>query len=157
MRCGFSEDRLCELAFGELEAGTSTGLAGFLALFHPWVTGEEALGLNELAVLWVKKGERAGDRMADRDSLGVFTATFNDDFDIELIDHVDGLERGDHSILEINRRKVFLEGNAVDDDFTGSFGDPGVSDGGLAATSGAFRFDSRHDSVGKRGKAQRTS
>ena len=139
MRCGFFEIVVrWRLTLGELEAGAGTWLTWLLALFHPWITGEETFRLDELAVLRVELGKGAGDRVADRDGLGMFATTFNDHFHIELVDHVHDLERGDNCVLEIEGREVFLKGESVDGHFTGTFGNPCAGDGGLAATRGAL-------------------
>lgn len=142
---------------GELEAGAGTGTTGLFAFLHPRIAGEEALGLDQLAVLGVEKGERAGDRMADRDGLRVLATAFDDGFHVELVDHVQGLERRDDGVLEVDRREVILEGNAVDGHFPGSFADPDVGDRSLAAAGGAFGFGGRHDDDGKTLKTQRIS
>lgn len=138
------------LTLGELEAGAGAWLPWLLALFHPWVTGKETFRLDKLAVLWVELGEGAGDRVTDRNSLGMLATTFNDNFHIKLVNHVHDLERGNHRVLEIESREIFLKGESVDGHFTGAFGNPCAGNGGLAATCGALCSDSWHNLIRKR-------
>ena len=108
------------LTFGELEACAGTGLAWLFPFLHPWVTGEEAERLDDFAVLGVHQSERAGDRMADRNRLGLLAAAFDDDVQIELVGKREGQEWCQNGVLKLDRRKVFLEGTIVDGDLAGA-------------------------------------
>ena len=87
------------LTLGKLESGAGTGTTGLLALLHPWVAGQETLGLDRLAVLRVEERERAGNRVTNRNGLGVLATALDDSFHIELLYHVQGLERSDDGVL----------------------------------------------------------
>ena len=140
----FESESETRSALGELEASTCTGLTGLLAFLHPRVASEEAFWLDQLAILRVEQGQRTGNRVADCYRLSVLASALNERLDVELVDHVHGLERGDDGVLEIDGREVILKGKTVDGHFPGSFGDPDVCDCSLAASGCAFGFGGWH-------------
>lgn len=134
-----------KLAFRELEAGAGTWLAWLLALFHPWITGEEAFRFHQAAVGWIHFGESAGNCVTNGDRLCVLSAAFDDDLNVELVNHVHHLKRSDDGVLKVDRWEVFFEGETVDGHFSGTFGNPGVGNGGFAASGGTMSDSSWHN------------
>ena len=131
-------------ALGELEALAGTGLAGLFAFLHARVAGQEAERLDDLAVFRVHLGERAGDRVADGDGLGVGAAALDDDLEVELVHQRRRLERREDGVLKFDGRKVFFERTVVDGDLAGAFGHPDAGDGGFAAAGGALSGGGGH-------------
>jgi len=132
------------LALGELEALASSWLTGLFAFLHARVTSEEAVWLDQLAMLRIDFREGAGDRVADGDGLAVDSAAFDDDVQIEFVDRRDVLERSEDRVLELNRRKVFFKRAVVDGDLASAFGQPDAGDCGFAAAGGALSVGIGH-------------
>lgn len=124
-------------ALGELEALTGTGLTGLFAFLHARVASEETEWLDDFAVFWINLSEAAGNRVADRDRLGVDAAAFDDHIHIELIDESGGLERCENCVLEFDGWKVIFEGARVDGDLAGAFGEPDAGNCGFASAGSA--------------------
>ena len=125
-------------ALGELEALAGTGLTGLFAFLHARVAGEETERLDDLAVFGVDLGEAAGDRVTDRNGLGVDAATFDDHVDVVLVGQRGRLEGGEDRVLEFDRGKVVFEGARIDGDLAGAFGEPDSRDCGFATAGGAW-------------------
>ena len=126
------------LTLGELEALAGSGLTSLFAFLHPWVTGKETKRLDGLAVFWIHLGKGAGDRVADRNGLSLLATAFDDDVQVKLVGKSNCLERREHRVLKLDRRKVFLEGASIDGDLAGAFGHPDAGDCGFAAAGGAL-------------------
>src|SRR6478752_2558033 len=101
MRFWWNPERL---TLGELEARAGTRLTWLFPFLHPRVAGEVAEWLDELAVLRVHLRERTGNRMADRDRLGLLAATLNDHVEVELVGERNGEERREHGVLKLDGR-----------------------------------------------------
>ena len=82
--------------------------------------------------------------MADRNRLSLLATAFDDDIEVKFVGKRDGQERCEDAILELDGRKVFLEGAAVDGNLTGAFGHPDAGYGGFAAAGGALSGGGGH-------------
>ena len=111
---------------------------------HPWVTGEESKGLDDLAVLRIHLSEGTGNRVADGNCLGLLAAALDDHVQVELVRERESEERCEHVVLKLDGRQVFFEAASVDDDLAGAFGHPDAGDGGFAAASGALSSGGGH-------------
>jgi hypothetical protein len=123
------------LTLRELEALTSLGLSGLLALFLAGITGKEIVFAKGIAEIRIGLQESAGDPELDGTDLTAHATTGGADRDIILIGHVGGLKGVKDFVLEREGAEILFEGALVDRDLSGS-GNKGDAGRGRFTASG---------------------
>src|ERR1043166_3305723 len=104
------------LTLAELEAFARAGLAVLLALLHPRVAREKAIGLQNRTQVRVRFEQCASDSMTNRAGLTGRTATTDIHTHVELVRRFRPRERRrDHTAQRIGRKIVFKSA-AIDSD-----------------------------------------
>ncbi len=132
------------LAFGELEALAGSGLAGFFALFHSWVTGDETFGAKGNAKIFIGLNDGAAQGQAKGTGLAVDSTTRGFDLDIKSVDCIGDFQRAQDRVLHGKTWEIINEVLAVDFDVSGSWLHADAGDSGFAAAGGDDIFGGGH-------------
>jgi hypothetical protein len=126
----------CGLALGELEAFAGAGLTGLFTLFHAAVTGEAAVGFEQVAVFAVGFNQSAGNAVAQGTGLTGDTAAVEAGVNIELVFGVHKFEGLLDVAAERFVREIHGEFFAVDEQFAHTGGEADAGNRGFAAAGG---------------------
>jgi hypothetical protein len=137
---------VAELTLRELEALASTGLTGFLTLFHAAVTSKAASLLKSSASRLISENESASETVTNRTSLTGDTAAFSERYDIDLR-HIEASDsdRLLEVITESLRRNVIVKSDLINGPNASTFNEVDASSRGFAtASSGSNCFLGSH-------------
>lgn len=109
----------CALAFGELEAFTSSLAAILLTFFNARVAGKKAFASQTGAVLRSRFGKGAGNTVADCSNLSGNTTASDQNQNIETSHGISGLEAGEDLLSETGTATdVVFDGTTINGHLT---------------------------------------
>ncbi len=132
------------LAFGELEAFAGSGLAGFFALFHSWVTCDQTLGAQGHTKVFIGLNEGAAQGQTKGTGLAVDSTAGGLDLDIKAMDRIGDFQRAEDRVLHGKAWEVIDEILAVDFDVSCSGLHADAGNSGFAAAGGDDVFCGGH-------------